>query len=258
MLTKLQETAGVEELIVKNGGNGSVVSKIETRGTLAKGAAGRVSEVAKRVRNRVSAAEVKAQLEAQLQAAYEKALATPSTEVAEPLYWWDLFAIGPIQPPALLSPPAPLTPGPLLPHQVIRVGEQAFIATILVLNPFPVPGSTPPTPADILSNFGLPYRVEYHTCNLSHCEEGPDNLNVVHEGNLVPGQIFYVDVLEFTATEEGCIFETNICARILGCEGITAPPFAGFARLTIDIDPDLFFPAPGVQFDFPIRFMVYE
>jgi hypothetical protein len=88
-------------------------------------------------------------------------------------------------------------------------------------------------------------------------------MNVVHSGagfNLVPQQNVYIDVLAFTASVPG-LYEMNISSRILGAIApfANAPQFAGYARAVIDIDPDLFIsPAPGLQFDLPIRFQVYE
>jgi hypothetical protein len=52
----------------------------------------------------------------------------------------------------------------------------------------------------------------------------------------------------------------NISARILGATPAyaSAPQFAGYARAVVDFDADLFIaPAPGLQFDVPIRFQVY-
>jgi hypothetical protein len=216
---------------------------------------------------RVTAEDVKAQIEARLQASLEKLISTPRQEIAEPLNWWDLYGVGPIQPSARLAPP--LYPAPLLPHQVIRVGEQAFIVTVMVLNPFELPNAPGVIPCEILSSFCLPYSIEYHTCNVTECKPGPANLNVKHEGHLEPGQCFYVDVLEFIAQEEGCIFETNICARILCCEYENEPlreqpPFAGFATWTYSIDDDFLanlyglWPSGPGFYKSPVRFMVYE
>lgn len=207
-----------------------------------------------------TAADVKAYLEKQLQAAYEEALTKPRPQLAEPLFWWEIVSIGPIQAGAQLVPPASFLDSPLLPGKVIRNGESAFIATVLIINPFPLPQDPLIVPRDFLTVFSLPFEVDYHTCNLTTCEPAGANLNVKNTGALVPGQTFYVDVLEFTAEDAGCLFETNICARILGCDGRTpnASPFAGFARTTINIDPELFFPTQVLEFDNPIRFMVYE
>jgi hypothetical protein len=261
------KTQELEELVIKTGGNGGVSSKVKA-GTLDREVVNRIGskvEAETRALVKVTAEEVKVQLEAQLQAAYEKAASTPRKEVAEPLFWWDLYAIGPIQPDAGFYG---VTPPPFLPHRVIRAGEEAYIATILILNPFPLP--VPPyglVPSDILSNFCLPYKIEYHTCDTTNCTKGPANLNVTHEGHFVPGHFIYVDILHFKAERAGCIFETNICARILGCEykdkygrtiECTAPPFAGFARWIVNLDPDLLFGAPLFEFDNPVRFMVYE
>jgi hypothetical protein len=202
--------------------------------------------------------DVKVQIEQVVKSAIDEAkmrrAARPVVEVAEPEGWWNLYAIGPIQ---IID-----TPGPLLPHQVIKVGETAYVATVLFLNDFLIlsPGTTA---ADVLSNFALPYEVRYQTGNLTTWTLGEPSLNVVHSGagfNLEPQVNFYVDVLEFQATVAG-LYEMNISARILGATPLfaNAPQFAGYARAVIDIDPDLFIsPAPGLQFDLPIRFQVYE
>jgi hypothetical protein len=214
----------------------------------------------------ISAEDVKAQIEAQLQSSLETALSAPSTQVAEPLYWWEMYGYGPIQLPNQLVPPAGFLSSPLAPGKVIRVGEQAFLVSVLIINPFPLPQAPNIVPVDFLTVWKLPYRIDYHTCNATTCQPAGPELNVSHTGHLVPGQAYYVDVLEFTAREPGCVYETNICARILDCEsgsprhghGPSPSPFAGFARSTFNLDPELFLPTQYLEFDNPIRFMVYE
>ena len=208
--------------------------------------------------NGMTAMDVQVQIEAVVKSALDEArmrrAARTMAEIAEPEGWWNLFAIGPVQPIGI--------PGPLLPHQVIKVGETAFVATILFLNDFLIltPGTTA---ADVLSNFALPYEVRYQTGNLTTWTLGQADMNVVHSGagfNLVPQVNVYFDVLAFTASVPG-LYEMNISARILGATSpfANAPQFAGYARAVLDIDPDLFIsPAPGLQFDLPIRFQVYE
>lgn len=200
---------------------------------------------------------VRAQIEARVRAALEEAMARPSEEIAEPEGWWNLFAIGPIQIPASPTPPA----APLLPHQVIKVGETAFVAKVMILNPFHILGGVT-NAATVLSNFALPYTVRYQTGNLTSWTLGQPNMNVVHSGagyNLVPGQFVYVDLLAFTATTPG-MYEMNVTVEINGATPpyTNAPQFAGFARAVVDIDPELFIGgAPGLQFDQPIRFQIY-
>ena len=206
----------------------------------------------------MTAMDVKVQIEAAVKSAVDEAkmrrAAQTLVEVAEPEGWWNLYAIGPIQPIGI--------PGPLLPHQVIKVGETGFIATVLFLNDFLIlaPGTTA---ADVLSNFSLPYEVRYQTGNLTTWTLGQADMNVVHSGagfNLIPSVNFYVDILGFTASVPG-LYEMNISARILGATPpfANAPQFAGYARAVVDLDPDLFIsPVPGLQFDLPIRFQVYE
>lgn len=198
--------------------------------------------------------DVRAIIEERVQSALDEALMSgPSAEIAEPEGWWNLFALGPIQFVGV--------PGPLLPHQIIKVNEPAYVATILFLNPF-LSLSPGTTAADVLSNFALPYEIQYQTGNLTTWTLGQADMNVVHNGagkNLVPGQVAYVDVLQFTASTPG-MYQMNVTARLLGAAPpyVNAPQFAGYARAVYDIDPDLFInPAPNLQFDQPIRFQVY-
>lgn len=203
----------------------------------------------------VTADDIKAQIEARVKSAYDEAVARASTEAADPEGWWNLCGIGPIQPIAV--------GGPVLPHQVIKVGETAFVATVMVLNPFLLlaPGVTP---FSVLSNFALPYEIQYQAGNLTNWTLGQPNMNVVHNGGLIPGLAVYVDVLQFVATTPG-LYEMNISARLLGAAPPyqNAPQFAGYAREVFDLDADTLFypwlstPAPGWQFDQPIRFQIY-
>lgn len=196
--------------------------------------------------------DIRSRLDAQLQSAYEEFLATPQTQVAEPRDWWDLYAYGPVQPGAS---PGTTFAGPLLPHQVIRVGERAYVATVLLLNPrFP---GTAPSAAEILSNFALPYEVQYHTGELTRWQPAGASLQHTSTGNLVPGRPWALDVFPFTAQEEG-LFEMNIRARIFGCDRNIAPPFAGYATRIIDIDRDMFNVGPRVKTEEKIRFQIYR
>ncbi len=239
-----------EDIVIKkkNGGtNGGATSKLETAGLL--------SDTATGLLVKATPEEVKAVVEAKLLAILERAAQNPTREIAEPEGEWDLVALGPIQ----FAGPFP-GPGPYLPHQIIRVGELAFVVTVLY--------------APRLYHFCLPYEVEYCTGDLCEWKKGPPYLNVKHRGYFSSRTPFAIDVLGFRAQDAGCIFEMNICARILCADNGNPhrepqPPFAGFARRIFDLDPELpfpFFPAtpvlPGIpaqwQFDEPIRFMIYE
>ena len=195
---------------------------------------------------RITAADVKAHYEAKLASALEQKLA--SAQVAELQPWWDLIAIGPIQ--ATTNPP-------FAPSDVIRSGETAYVVTIILLNPDPI---LPPgiSPADILSKFALPYEVTYQTGNLTTWQPAGFPLTSEHDPlYLVPGQCFYIDVLEFVPYDEDeVMYEMNVSARIFGCDENYAPPFAGFAREVVDLDSSFFSPAPGLV-NAPIRFLVY-
>jgi hypothetical protein len=198
----------------------------------------------------VTAADVQARLEAKLKAVYDEAMAMTRPQAADPYLWWNLYSLGPFQ---HLAPD-----GPLPPHQVIKLGETAWITTVLVLNSHPIlPPPPGMSPCHVLSDFGLPYEIQYQTCNLTTCTTGIPS--ATQTGNLSPGVCWYVRVHEFTPTEVG-LYETNISARILGGGGAPlAPHFAGFARWIFDPDPEMFWPGstPGWQYDFPVKFMVY-
>ena len=200
------------------------------------------------IKKALTADDVKVYIDSQVKAAYDKMMSTPQTEVAEIRGWWNLLAVGPIQPIAV--------GGPFAPHQVIKIGEPAFVATLIVLNPFLIlPGGI--SAAHTLSDFALPYQVRYQVANVSLWSQSP--LGAVNTGNLVPNQPWYVDVYQFTPQQEG-IYEMNILARILGAvQPGTAPHFAGFARRVLDLDPEVLWP-PSTrtwQFDQPVKFMVY-
>jgi hypothetical protein len=208
--------------------------------------------------SKLTAADIQASVQAQVQAAIDRKRAALGLEEAEPQNWWDILAIGPIQPGAGFVPPiGPGGPGPLLPNGIIRAGETAYIVTVLILNPLPLTQDPSIIPSDFLSTFALPYEITYQTGNLTEWKKGPANLNVEHLGTLVPGQAVYVDVLEFVpGDQDEVMYELNVSARIFGCGNNYAPYFAAFARETVDLDADLFSEAPGLG-NRPIRFLVY-
>jgi hypothetical protein len=191
--------------------------------------------------------------EARLQGLYEQAMATPREELAEPLYWWEVFGLGPYQPGATTIPPADFFDQPLLPNRIIQVGEEAVIYALVFLNP-----SFPSPPAcSILTNFGAKIELNYWTCNTQTCTPAP-LLHARHVIELEKGQCWYLDELRFTAQEAACLYETNICARVLNCGDVPVQPFAAFVRWVYDPDSDLFFGSEEWEFDRPIRFMVSE
>jgi hypothetical protein len=190
--------------------------------------------------------DVEAQVHAAVESAYERAEAEIGPELAEVMGWWDIAGYGPIQ---------PITAGgPLLPHAVIKAGEPAYVLALVLLNQFQsLPGGT--NAGDVLSNFALPYEVRYQAGNLTTWTLGQPDMQAVHNGSLVPGQYFYVDVLAFTGSQPG-LYEMNISARLLGAAppNISAPQFGAFATTVYSLDPPgLFGSAPPS----PMRFQVY-
>ncbi|HEX9374153.1 MAG TPA: hypothetical protein VF897_24280 [Roseiflexaceae bacterium] len=194
---------------------------------------------------RMTADDIKAEIEARVQAQLDRALASAGAERAELENWWDIFAIGPIQ----VTGAPPVQPG-----CVVKAGEPAFAVSVLVLNPFlALPGPT--DAATLLSSFGLPYEVQFQTSNISAMIPA---LADVQASNLIPGVFFYVNVSLLPTATPG-MYETNILARIEGA-GVpaSAPQFGGFATAILDLDnPGLFGPGPGVNFNQPIRYVVY-
>jgi hypothetical protein len=191
-----------------------------------------------------SAEEADQEIAARVQAALDQQEVSP--EIAEVRDWWDVAAFGPIQ---LVQPG-----GPLEPHRVIKVGEEALVYAIIVLNP----GQQLPTgtnAADVLSRFALPYEVQFQTGNLTTWTLAPADMQAVARGNLVPGQQFYFERIRFTGQQPG-LYEMNITARLLGATPPyqNAPQFAGYATTVFGLDgPDLFGNRPSG----PLRFQVY-
>ena len=175
------------------------------------------------------AAEIEARVTAKLQAA--------QAERAELNRWWDIWAIGPVQPGC-----------------VVKQGEPAYAFSILVLNPaLLLPG--PSNAAKLLSDFGLPYEVSFQTSNMTSMVPAGTDTQANHFN---PGQYVYVSVTQLPSHLLG-MHETNILARIEGA-GVpaSAPQFGGFATAILDLDgPGLFGPGPGFNFNQPIRYVVY-
>lgn len=189
-----------------------------------------------------SAYDIAAEIEARVTAKLEAAQA----ERAELNQWWDILAIGPVQP--------TIGTGPVQPGCVVKQGEVAFAFSILVLNPgLALPGPT--NAAKLLSDFGLPYEIQFQTSNMSlMIPAGTDT----QASNFNPGQFVYVSVTQLPSNQLG-MHETNILARIEGAGVPTsAPQFGGFATAILDLDgPGLFGPGPGFNFNQPIRYVVY-
>jgi hypothetical protein len=213
------------------------------------------------VQNETVKAMIKQRVEEGLRNAVQARQEQAVEQIADPLGWWDIYGFGPFVLGATTVPPGSLAGSPLLPHQVIRAGETAYIGTVIILNPI---GPGAPSATDILSNFSLPFQVEYRTGNLTTWSAGPASMQANNAGTLVPGVSVYVDVMSFTAQpqDEG-LYETNISARILGCGGNLAPSFSAFATYVYDFDEDylgslLGTGGPGFYHKNPIRFQVYR
>lgn len=193
-----------------------------------------------------------AQLGAQLESLFERVSASPKVEgamaapeLAGPVRFWDVFAIGPYQNPALQ------------PSRVIEVGESATILTVVYLNPF-FPSSAPGQNAcDIITGFGAKIELNYITSNMQTMTPVPA-LSYSYCIPTTPGQCWYYHYWTFSPQEKACIYQTNICCRICNCNNYYVRQYSGFARWIADLDYDLIFGSPGLTFDQPIRFMVSD
>jgi len=208
--------------------------------------------------------DVKVRIEARVQAAVDEAMMRyeeERPEIAEPENWWNLWAWGPYQP-----------PGTLRPHRVIRVGEPFYIFTILWLNPWwPQQVSS----CELLTNMCGRFEIKYCTGDVCKWVRGPNELNVIHEIDMIPNQCWYVDFVYVPEAQPGweSCYEMSICARVLGCKDKPGAslPFAGFASAVRNIDWDIFYPAPPTplptpwpglgphwEWSIPIKFMIYS
>lgn len=208
-----------------------------SKSVMEQAAAAAESAIAKR-----SEADIAAEIRAQVIAKLEERMAQHEERV-ELENWWDIWALGPVQ---------PIGNPPFSPGCVVKAGEAAYAVAVLVLNPFQPVGPT--NAADLLSGFALPYEIQFQTGNLTTMAPAGA---VVTGGAFVPSLYVYVAVAALPTATPG-MYETNILARIMDAGGGSAPHFGGFATAILDLDSaGLFGPAAGVNFNQPIRYVVY-
>jgi len=193
-----------------------------------------------------------------MQGQVERAMAQVTEEMAEPRPWWDVYVLGPFQ---TMAP----YPGPLAPHQVLKVGQQARIVTVVYLNRITNVIATPPTTAcAFLTSFGIiPYTVNVQTGNKSTwaLAAGP-GLQASQNGVLAPfGRCSFFNVFTFTPTTVG-LHEMTVTARV-GPVG-SAAPFGAYGTWIYDPDADYVLPGalvaglPLIHYGSPVIFHVYE
>lgn len=180
-------------------------------------------------------AEVEVRLASVLQ---ERALETSEAPNLGP-FDWDVVAIGPFQDPGH---------GP---GRIIKLGEKAYIVTIVMMNN-PMCRN--------LAGFGGKVELSFATSDMERMVAVDDMdysycIQVTEPcGNPIS---FFVHVWEFEPSVAACVLETNICARVCNCKGYYVPGYAGFVRWVYDLDAEWLWPA-GVRFDHPIRYLVYK
>ncbi len=193
--------------------------------------------------NTSSGETLKAYVEAQFAAALDKAnLELTQTGVGNQGNQWEVYAWGPWQ-------RVPPLGSALPPGRIIMTNEQAYIAAGVWLNDAML--------ADLVG-FGAHIELFFFTANMQTMTalSALDYKCCLYP---VAGQNFYPCIWTLTPTEAGCLYETNICARICSCNGTLVPDYAGFVRHVYDFDSDNLFPSTtGWQFDRPIRYLVAD
>jgi hypothetical protein len=193
-------------------------------------------------------------LKAHVEAKLEDARGKVEIELAEaqfnPPFDWEVVAWGPWQ--------LPFDPA-INPGRIIFVGEQAAVATAVILNP---------AMAQNVAGFGAKIELNYWTSNTQTMQPVP-GISTSRCIDIYANQYFYIDVFVFTPYDEACLFEMNICARVCNCNRRTVPGYAAFVRHVFDFDPEDLglitgagLPTPPTPspwaFDRPIRFMVAQ
>lgn len=196
--------------------------------------------------------EVRAHLQARLKSVEDELMArtsgmAPKVEFAELQPWWDILALGPIQTPPFFQP-----------SNVIQIGETAFIASIVVVNPIPFipPGISPLT---LLTGVNADIEIRYRTGNLDTWTPTAPSIDSVVP---VTG-VFNLDVQPFVSGVTG-VMDMSISARIT-TPGPGTLPFGGFASLLLNLDSEpllSLFGLPGASPAFtnrvPLRYSVYQ
>ena len=188
----------------------------------------------------------KARLEAMLQEPREESTETPWWASGDA---WEIYAMGPEQNYNFTSG-SPQPPG-----RIVFLGETAYVTTVLWLNP---------NMAAHLAGMGACVNLSYHTANTQTMTPVPAMDYTCSIDAATPTYAdpdygsFYITVWEFTPTETGCLFETNICGTVCNCKGNVAPGYAGFVRWVYDFDYDVFFGSQWSEFNNPIRYLVAD
>lgn len=189
----------------------------------------------------------KAELDVTLKEIFDRQDVTPVAELTGPLgplgeSWWNIWARGPSQ--AL----------GLEPGRVIEVGEDAYIEWVVRLNSNYPPGKGQ-SACDVLTSHNDKIEIFFFTSNMQTMQPVPA-LSTRICIPTTPGQCYYSDIWKITPPEEGCLYETNICARICNCSNKPLPQFSGFVTWVKNWDWEWLFRYVPWTFDHPIRFMV--
>lgn len=191
---------------------------------------------------------LKAKLDIEVESLAAKYKSTPREELGEPTFYWDVIAAGPF------NLPPPPWPGPFpIGDRLIQVGEVAYFAVVVFLNPsFPAPHSA----CDMITAFGASIELNMVTSNMQTMSPAPSGLNPSQCILTSVGICTYTHIFEVVPQQEACLYETNICARICNCEHKYVRPYSAFARWVVGIDFDWIFGSPSITFDHPIRYRV--
>jgi hypothetical protein len=182
---------------------------------------------------------LKADLEAQYAAALEEAgvelaIAPPGFGV------WNVWAFGPFQGPTWNRRPG----------RILQVNQPALVHIVVDMDPVMCANVT---------GFAADFQLNIFTSNTQTMQAVPGLSTSV----CIPTQLNqcrYHYFWPLTPSVAACLYETNICARLCNCDGKGVPGYAAFVRWVWDYDPEVLRQGwgPGVRFDHPIRFGVFD
>jgi len=170
----------------------------------------------------------------------------PEDQMTGPEHFWDIYAIGPTQPPNLE------------PGRLIELGEKATILIFVWLNPhYPRPISA----CKNITDHGDKIDISIFTSNMQTMEAEEDLTTQICIPT-APGHCWYSMPYTFEPKKAACLYEMNICARICNCSNHALPQYSGFVTWVENLDVEGHhgrrWERRWWEYDRPIRFMVSD
>jgi hypothetical protein len=135
---------------------------------------------------------------------------------------WEIFAFGPYQ-------TEEEEPG-----RIIAKDQTAYIAIVVWMNP---------AMCRTITTHGDKIELNIWTSDMQRMDP-VDELSHYCCIKTERGHCWYVYVWEFKPTQDACVYQTNICARICTCSNVALPGYAGFVRHVYDFDVERLWPYP--------------